>query len=73
MAYGHGPHLDALAMMTGCDEQVRTEFSETLRVNYVELFGDNRNPQALRTGIEKLNRFKLYTQTVLSQSIRKEK
>ncbi len=73
VAYGHGPHLDALAMMTGCDEQVRTEFSETLRVNYVELFGDNRNPQALRTGIEKLNRFKLYTQTVLSQSIRKEK
>ena len=54
MAYGHGPHLDALAMMTSCDEQVRTEFSETLRVNYVELFGDNRNPQALRNGIEKL-------------------
>ena len=54
VAYGHGPHLDALAMMTGCDEQVRTEFSETLRVNYVELFGDNRNPQALRNGIEKL-------------------
>ena len=22
VAYGHGPHLDALAMMTGCDEQV---------------------------------------------------
>ena len=54
MTYGHGPHLDALAMMTGCDEQVRTEFSETLRVNYVELFCDNRNPQALRNGIEKL-------------------
>ena len=54
VAYGHGPHLDALAMMTGCEEQVRTEFSETLRVNYVELFGDNRNPQALRNGIEKL-------------------
>ena len=54
VAYGHGPHLDALAMITGCDEQVRTEFSETLRVNYVELFGDNRNPQALRNGIEKL-------------------
>ena len=54
VAYGHGPHLDALAMMTGCDEQVRTEFSETLRVNYVALFGDNRNPQALRNGIEKL-------------------
>ena len=41
-------------MMTGCDEQVRTEFSETLRVNYVEFFGNNRNPQALRNGIEKL-------------------
>jgi hypothetical protein len=54
VAYGHGPHLDALAMMTGCDEQVRTEFSETLRVNYVELFDNNRNPQALRNGIEKL-------------------
>ena len=54
VAYGHGPHLDALAMMNGYDEQVRTEFSETLRVNYVELFGDNRNPQALRNGIEKL-------------------
>ena len=48
MVYGHGPHLDALAMMAGCDEQVRTEFSETLRVNYVELFGDNRNPQAFK-------------------------
>ena len=54
MAYGLGPHLVALAMISGCDEKVRTEFSETLRVNYVELFGDNRNPQALRNGIEKL-------------------
>ena len=54
VAYGHGPQLDALAMMTGSDEEVRTEFSETLRVNYVELFGDNRNPHALRNGIEKL-------------------
>ena len=54
MAYGHGPHLDALAMITGCDEQIRTKFSKTLRVNYTELFGDHRNPQALRNGIEKL-------------------
>ena len=54
MAYGHGPHLDALAMITGCDEQVRTKFSQTLRVNFTELFGDHRNPQALRNGIEKL-------------------
>ena len=54
MAYGHGPHLDALAMITGCDEQVRTKFSQTLRVNYIELFSDHRNPHTLRNGIEKL-------------------
>ncbi len=54
VAYGHGPHLDALAMITGCDEKVRTEFSQTLRVNYIELFGDHRNPHTLRNGIEKL-------------------
>ena len=54
VAYGHGPHLDALAMITGCDEKVRTEFSQTLRVNYIELFGDQRNPHTLRNGIEKL-------------------
>ena len=41
-------------MMTGCDDQVRTEFSETLRVNYIELFGDHRNPHILRNDIEKL-------------------
>ena len=67
VAYGHGPHLDALAMITGCDEKVRTEFSETLRVNYVELFGDNRNPQALRNGIEKL----IDSNYTLKQSCRK--
>ena len=54
VAYGHGPHLDALAMITGCNEKVRTEFSQTLRVNYIELFGDQRNPHTLRNGIEKL-------------------
>ena len=54
VAYGHGPHLDALAMINGCEERVRTEFSKTLRVNYVELFGDQRNPHTLRNGIEKL-------------------
>ena len=54
VAYGHGPYIDALAMITGCDEQVRTKFSKTLRVNYTELFGDHRNPQVLRNGIEKL-------------------
>ena len=40
VAYGHGPQLDAIAMITGCDEQVRTEFSKALRVNYVELNGE---------------------------------
>ena len=54
VAYGHGPHLDALAMISGCNEKVRTEFSQTLRVNYIELFGDQRNPHTLRNGIEKL-------------------
>ena len=54
VAYGQGSHLDALAMITGCDEQVRTKFSQTLRVNYTELFGNHKNPQVLRNGIEKL-------------------
>ena len=54
VAYGHGPHLDALAMITGCNEKVRTEFSQTLRVNYIGLFGDQRNPHTLSNGIEKL-------------------
>ena len=54
VAYGHGPHLDALAMINGCEDRVRTEFSKTLRVNYVELFGDQRNPHTLSNGIEKL-------------------
>ncbi len=54
VAYGHGPHLDALAMIIGCNDKVRTEFSQTLRVNYIELFGDQRNPHTLRYGIEKL-------------------
>ena len=54
VAYGHGPHLDALAMINGCEERLRTEFSKTLRVNYVELFGDQRNPHTLSNGIEKL-------------------
>ena len=54
VAYGHGPHLDALAMINGCEDRVRTEFSKTLRVNYVELFSDQRNPHTLSNGIEKL-------------------
>ena len=54
VAYGHGPHLDALAMINGCEERVRTEFSKALRVNYIELFSDHNNPHALRNGIEHL-------------------
>ena len=54
VAYGHGPHLDALAMINGCEERVRTEFSKALRVNYIELFSDHNNSQALRNGIEQL-------------------
>ena len=54
VVYGYGPHLDALAMINGCEDRVRTEFSKTLRVNYVELFGDQRNPHTLSYGIEKL-------------------
>ena len=37
VAYGHGAHLDALAMINGCEERVRTDFSKALRVNYIEL------------------------------------
>ena len=54
VVYGYGPHLDALAMINGCEELVRTEFSKALRVNYIELFSDHNNSQALRNGIEQL-------------------
>ena len=54
VAYGYGAHLDALAMINGCEDQVKAEFSKTLSVNYFELFGEIKNPQALRNGIEKL-------------------
>ena len=54
VAYGHGAHLDALAVINGCEERVRTEFSRALRVNYIELFSDHRNPHTLRKGIENL-------------------
>ena len=68
VAYGHGPHLDALAVINGCEERVRTEFSRALRVNYIELFGDNRNPHTLRNGIEQLidsnSELKLYCRKV---------
>ena len=54
VAYGHGAHLDALAVINGCEERVRTEFSRALHVNYIELFSDHRNPHTLRKGIENL-------------------
>ena len=54
VAYGHGPHLDALAMITGCNPKVRSEFSQTLRSNYTNLFSEPRNSHELRNGIEKL-------------------
>lgn len=54
VAHGSGPHLDALVVIAGCDDQVRSEFSKILRSNYEKLFPDGKNPQALRIGIEKL-------------------
>ena len=54
VAFGHGPHLDALAMITGCNLKVRSEFSQTLRSNYTNLFREPRNTHELRNGIEKL-------------------
>ena len=54
VAYGHGPHLDALVMITGCNPKVRSEFSQTLRSNYANLFSEPRNSHELRNGIEKL-------------------
>jgi len=54
VAYGHGPHLNALAMITGCNPNVRSEFSQTLRSNYSNLFSEPRNSHELRNGIEKL-------------------
>ena len=54
VAYGHGTHLDAIAIINGCDEQVRTRFSQAMRVNYTDLFGNHRNPLALKNGIKKL-------------------
>ena len=54
VAYGDGPHLDALAMITGSKPKVRSEFSQTLRLNYTNLFSEPRNSHELRDGIEKL-------------------
>ena len=67
VAYGHGPHLDALAMITGCDAKVRSELSQTLRSNYKNLFSEPRNSHELRNGIEKL----IKSNTVLKASCRR--
>ena len=67
VAYGHGPHLDALAMITGCEPKVRFEFSQTLRSNYAHLFSDRINVHELMVGIEKL----IKSNNVLKTSCRK--
>ncbi len=67
VAYGHGPHLDALAMITGCNPKVRSEFSQTLRSNYANLFSEPRNPHELRNVIEKL----IKSNTLLKESCRR--
>ena len=67
VAYGHGSHLDALAMITGCNPKVRSEFSQTLRSNYANLFSEPRNPHELRNGIEKL----IKSNTLLKKSCRR--
>ena len=54
VAYGDGPHLDALAMITGCKPKVRFEFSQILRSNYANLFSERKNAHELKNGIEKL-------------------
>ena len=67
VAYGHGPHLDALAMITGCNPKVRSEFSQTLRSNYANLFSEPRNPHELRNGIEQM----IKSNTLLKESCRR--
>ena len=67
VAYGHGPHLDALAMITGCNPKVRSEFSKTLRSNYTNLFREPKNSHELRNGIEKL----IKSNTLLKASCRR--
>ena len=66
-AYGHGPHLDALAMITGCNPKVNYEFSQTLRSNYTNLFGEQKNSHELRNVIEKI----IKSNTLLKASCRR--
>ena len=67
VAYGHGPHLDALAMITGCNPIVRSELSQALRSNYKNLFRERKIRDELRNGIEKL----IKSNTVLKASCRR--
>ena len=67
VAYGDGPHLDALAMITGCKPKVRFEFTQTLRSNYAKLFSERKNAHELRNGIEKL----IKSNNVLKESCRR--
>ena len=67
VAYGHGPHLDALGMIYGCNPKIKKEFSSTLRLNYTYLFSDSRNSHELRNGIDKL----INSNKVLKASCRK--
>ena len=67
IVHGSGPHLDALSMMSGCNPDLNTEFSRTLRINYVELFSMGRNPQILRNRIENL----IDSNSLLKMSCRK--
>jgi len=67
VAYGHGPHLDALAMITGCNPKVRNKFSQTLRSNYTNLFSEQKNSHELRNVIEKL----IKSNTLLKASCRR--
>ena len=67
VANGHGPHIDALAMINGCNTKGRYEFSQTLRSNYTYLFSVPKNTHELRIGIEKL----IKSNTVLKASCRR--
>ena len=67
VAHGNGPHLDALAMITGCNSKVRSEFSQALRSNYTNLFSEQKNSHELRNGIEKL----IKSNTVLKASCKR--
>jgi len=67
IVHGSGPHLDALNMMSGCAHDLKSEFSKTLRINYVELLSVGRNPRKLRSRIENL----IESNSLLKMSCRK--